>query len=122
MLRESRYGEPEDIEVMTSYFDKTTKPTFKSSSKPYFIRFGRSESDPQFNIRNGSVKLDGSVSSSSERTIGHNTPPYRSEIAEFFEPAVQSVVRIIEEQSGTSSIPIKVYYMCHSFRRTNRGY
>ena len=58
-LRESKYGKPEDIEVMTRYFDKTTKPSFKGSSKPFFIRFGRSENDPQFDIRTGSVKVNG---------------------------------------------------------------
>lgn len=69
MLQESRYGNTEDIEVMISYFDKTTKPSFNSSSKSYFIRFGRRENDLQFNIRNGSVKLDGSVSSCLECSI-----------------------------------------------------
>lgn len=58
-LRESKYGKSEDIEVMARVFDKTTKPNFKGSAKPYFIRFGRSESDPQFDIRTGSIKIDG---------------------------------------------------------------
>ena len=44
---------------MTRYFDKTTKPSFKGSPKPSFIRFGLRENDPQFDIRNGSVKIDG---------------------------------------------------------------
>ncbi|KAF8333720.1 hypothetical protein F5887DRAFT_993201 [Amanita rubescens] len=98
MLQESRYGKPEDMELVTRYFDKTTKPRFKSSSMPYFVRIGRpSENDPQFNIRNGSVKLDG------------------SKIAEFFKPAVQSVIRAIEEQSRTSSVPIKAIFMVGGF-------
>ena len=58
-LRGSKFGMPEDVEVMSRYFDKTTKPSFKGSSKACFIRFGRSENDPQYDIRSGSIKLNG---------------------------------------------------------------
>lgn len=58
-LRESRYGEPEDINVMARYFDRTTKPSYKGTSKSCYIKFGRSENDPQFDIRTGSVKISG---------------------------------------------------------------
>ena len=58
-LSGSRFGTPEDIEVMTRYFDKTAKPSFKGSSRPCFIRFGRSENDGQYDIRSGSIKLTG---------------------------------------------------------------
>jgi hypothetical protein len=58
-LRESRYGEPEDINVMARSFDRTTKPIYKGTSKPCFIKFGRRENDPQFDIQTGSVKISG---------------------------------------------------------------
>ncbi|KAK2464380.1 hypothetical protein APHAL10511_003527 [Amanita phalloides] len=96
-LRESQFGKPEDIGVMTKYFDKTTKPSFKGSSKPYFIRFGRSENDPQFEIRSGSVKISG------------------SQIADFFEPAVQGIIHVIEEQSRQSALPINTVFMVGGF-------
>ena len=44
---------------MTRYFDQTTKPSFKGSVKPLFIRFGRKENDPEFDIRSGGVKING---------------------------------------------------------------
>ena len=58
-LRESRYGGPEDINVMARYFDRTTKPSFKGASKPCYIKFGRRESDPQFDIRIGAISISG---------------------------------------------------------------
>ncbi|KAK2462942.1 hypothetical protein APHAL10511_005140 [Amanita phalloides] len=82
---------------MTRYFDATTKPGFKGSSKPYFIRFGRNENEPEFDIRSGSVKITG------------------SKIAEFFEPAVKSIIHAIEGQSRTSSVPIKAIFMVGGF-------
>ncbi|KAF8333722.1 hypothetical protein F5887DRAFT_1080066 [Amanita rubescens] len=96
-LRESRYGTPEDITIMAKYFDKTTKPNYKGSSKPHFIRFGRSENDLQFDIRNGNVKING------------------MQIAEFFEPAVRSIVQAIEEHSRTPKMPIKAIFMVGGF-------
>ncbi|KAK2464383.1 hypothetical protein APHAL10511_003530 [Amanita phalloides] len=96
-LRESRFGQPEDIDVMTKYFDKTTKPSFKGSPKPYFIRFGRNENDPEFEIRSGSVKING------------------TQITDFFEPAVHGIIRVIEEQSLHSAIPINTIFMVGGF-------
>ncbi|KAF8625644.1 hypothetical protein AX15_005275 [Amanita polypyramis BW_CC] len=93
----SKYGTPEDIEVMTRYFDKTTKPSFKGSPKPYFIRFGRNEKDEQFDIRTGNVKVNG------------------LQIAEFFEPAIQNITQIIEDQSMSSEIPIRAIFMVGGF-------
>ncbi|KAF8632108.1 hypothetical protein AX15_002039 [Amanita polypyramis BW_CC] len=93
----SEYGKPEDIDAMTRYFDKTTKPNFNGPSKPYFIRFGRNENDPQFDIRSGSIKIDG------------------KQIAEFFEPAVQSIIQIIEAQSRSSVAPIRVVFIVGGF-------
>ncbi|KAF8632110.1 hypothetical protein AX15_002041 [Amanita polypyramis BW_CC] len=96
-LRQSKYGKPEDIEVMTKYFDNTTKPSFKGASKSYFIRLGRNENDPAFDIRSGSVKING------------------SKITEFFEPALQGIIKAIEAQCRKSTIPIKAIFMVGGF-------
>ncbi|KAF8622026.1 hypothetical protein AX15_007316 [Amanita polypyramis BW_CC] len=88
----SEYGTPEDIEATTRYFDKTTKPSFKGSSKPYC--FGRNEKDEQFDIRTGNVKVNG------------------LQIADFFEPAIQ---KTIEDQSMSSTIPIRAVFMVRGF-------
>ncbi|KAK2462940.1 hypothetical protein APHAL10511_005138 [Amanita phalloides] len=83
--------EPPVIQGVTQF------PGQKKLSTPYFIRFGRSESEPQFDIRLGSVKISG------------------SQIAEFFEPAIQKIIEVIEEQSRTSSVPIKAIFMVGGF-------
>jgi len=88
---------PEDVEVMSRYFDKTTKPSFKGSSKPYFVRFGRSENDPQYDIRSGSIKLNG------------------SDIANFFEPAIKNIINVIEEQSRKAAKKIKAIFLVGGF-------
>jgi len=96
-LRGSKFGIPEDVEVMSRYFDKTTKPSFKGSSKPYFVRFGRSENDPQYDIRSGSIKLNG------------------SDIANFFEPAIKNIINVIEEQSRKAAKKIKAIFLVGGF-------
>ena len=58
-LRESRYGEPDDVNVMARYFDRTTKPSYKGASKPCYIKFGRRENDPQYDIWMGAIKISG---------------------------------------------------------------
>ncbi|KAF8632111.1 hypothetical protein AX15_002042 [Amanita polypyramis BW_CC] len=97
-LRRSRYGTPEDIEVMTTYFDKVTRLSFKDPSMPYFIRFGRNtENDPEFDIRCGLIKIKG------------------SQIAEFFEPTVRSIIQVIGVQCRNSAVPIKTVFLVGNF-------
>ncbi|KAK2462915.1 hypothetical protein APHAL10511_005113 [Amanita phalloides] len=97
-LRESSYGNPEDIAIMTRFFDKKTKTTFKSPSKPSFIRFGRaSDNEPNFDIRAGSIKLTG------------------EQVVSFFEPAVKIIIGVIEEQCRESPIPIRAICLVGGF-------
>ncbi|KAF8333715.1 hypothetical protein F5887DRAFT_1108607 [Amanita rubescens] len=96
-LRRSVYGNAEDIDAMTRYFDRTTKHCFKESLKSYFIRFGRREDDPQFDIRSGAVNLLG------------------SQIAEFFNPSIKSIIQVVEDQFAAGSIPIKKAFLVGGF-------
>ncbi|KAF8629311.1 hypothetical protein AX15_003515 [Amanita polypyramis BW_CC] len=96
-LRGSEYGNPKTIGVMTRYFDKITRPSFKDPSKSYLIRFGASGNDPKFDIMSGFVKIKG------------------SQIAEFFEPTIQSIIQAIETQSRRSLSPIRVICMVGRF-------
>jgi len=93
----SKFGTPEDIEAMTKFFDKTTKPNFKGSSKPSFIRFGRREEDIPHDVRAGSIKLNS------------------AEITNFFEPAIQNIIKAIEEQSRKSTKLIKAIFLVGGF-------
>ncbi|KAF8695177.1 hypothetical protein AX14_001886 [Amanita brunnescens Koide BX004] len=60
-LSGSRFENPDDIATMTSCFDKAAKMAFRDSSKPCFIRFGRSDNDAKVDIRAGTIKLSGQV-------------------------------------------------------------
>ncbi|KAK2464374.1 hypothetical protein APHAL10511_003520 [Amanita phalloides] len=82
---------------MTRYFDKTTKPNYKGTSRAVYIKFGRRESNPEFGIIAGGVKVDG------------------TQIARFFKPAITSIIKAVEDQIRNSSIPIKAIFMAGGF-------
>lgn len=57
-LRASRFNDPEDIAVMVSRFEETTKRQFGDNSAEYFLRFGTSrDNDPKVDIARGRLKL-----------------------------------------------------------------
>ncbi|PFH47738.1 hypothetical protein AMATHDRAFT_151443 [Amanita thiersii Skay4041] len=97
-LQGSKYGTEEDIDAMVNIFDKNTKPSFKSTTKSYWIKFGRaSDNDPKYGIRSGTIKLNG------------------TDIATLFEPAVKSIIKVVEDKVKKSTIPIKVLFMVGGF-------
>ena len=57
-LRTSRFNDPEDIAVMVSRFEETTKRQFGDNSTEYFLRFGTSrDNDPNVDIARGRLRL-----------------------------------------------------------------
>ncbi|KAF9234834.1 hypothetical protein BU15DRAFT_78667 [Melanogaster broomeanus] len=73
-LRGSKFGTKDDIDQMTSEFDKTTKPRFSKPFEPSYIRFGTvRDRDIAFNIKSGQLKLPG------------------AEVATLFEPSVAAI-------------------------------
>lgn len=61
-LRNSRYGNEEDLKAMMDSFEKHTKPTFKGSNERSFIKFGSMrDKDPDFGIRSGQLALEAYV-------------------------------------------------------------
>ncbi|PFH47026.1 hypothetical protein AMATHDRAFT_153146 [Amanita thiersii Skay4041] len=98
ILKGSKFGSDEDINTMVNIFNKTTKPSFKSSTKSYYIKFGRnSDNDANFGIRAGTIKLKG------------------SDIAELFDPAVKSIIKAVEDKVNKCTIPIKVLFLVGGF-------
>ncbi|PFH48898.1 hypothetical protein AMATHDRAFT_5370 [Amanita thiersii Skay4041] len=93
-----KFGTPDIIETMTGFFNRTTKTSFKSPSKTYFIRFGRvSDNDSEYGIKAGSLRLSG------------------HEIAGFFEPAIKGIIEAIESQSKNATKPIKAVFLVGGF-------
>lgn len=61
-LKNSAYGNEEDIKAMLDYFDKSTKPIFKDATEQSYIKFGSmSCNDPKVKIRRGQLLLSGWV-------------------------------------------------------------
>ncbi|PCH36670.1 hypothetical protein WOLCODRAFT_92097 [Wolfiporia cocos MD-104 SS10] len=71
----------EDIQTMMDFFRKSTKPVFKDSNEPSYIKFGTmSSNDPMFQIRRGQLVLPG------------------HDVASFFEPSITAIVDAIQTQ------------------------
>ncbi len=61
-LKDSKYGNEEDIKAMLDYFDKSTKPIFKDATEQSYIKFGSMGcNDPKVKIRRGQLLLSGWV-------------------------------------------------------------
>ncbi|PPQ96389.1 hypothetical protein CVT26_004991 [Gymnopilus dilepis] len=88
-LKDSRFIG--DVPYITKCFDKTTKLRFRSADEAQYIKFGTlRDKDTRLNIRSGQLKLNG------------------TDVASFFEPSVQCVIKSIEEQCEASRTPIAV--------------
>ena len=80
-----------DLDHIVSCFDKTTKLRFRNSSEPQYIKFGgASDNDPNCNIRFGQLKLLG------------------SDVAKFFEPSVECIVKGVLDQCKVAHTRISV--------------
>jgi len=71
----------EDLDHIVGRFDKTTKLRFRTSNEPQYIKFGGAgDNDPNCNIRFGQLRLLG------------------SDVAMFFEPSVECIVKSVLDQ------------------------
>ncbi|KIL60579.1 hypothetical protein M378DRAFT_83567 [Amanita muscaria Koide BX008] len=101
-LRNSKYGSDDEIEAMSSAFDKVNKCTFNSPNHPCYVKFGGlNYNDPQFDIRSGSIKIVG------------------TQIASLFEPALQDIIRLIDDQRSKATVTIKTVLLVGGFARSN---
>ena len=110
LLGKSRFAG--DIPLIEKCFDKTTKLSFRNAEEPQFIRFGTTrDTEPSLKIRSGQLRLLGCVPTflffvgSTCVVEGYFS---RSDLASFFEPSLQCIVKAINEQSASSSTKISV--------------
>ncbi|KIM58504.1 hypothetical protein SCLCIDRAFT_128105 [Scleroderma citrinum Foug A] len=88
-LANSPYGAPEVVEQMANIFDKTTKLRFRNAGDPQYIKFGTiRDKDPENDIRAGQLKIPG------------------DEVAKFFEPSIEAIVEVFDEQQKAACMPI----------------
>ncbi|KAG2006022.1 hypothetical protein CC2G_002380 [Coprinopsis cinerea AmutBmut pab1-1] len=75
----------EDLDHIVECFDRTTKLRFRHGQEPQYIKFGSTrDNDPEFNIRIGQLKLQG------------------SDVALFFAPSIDCIVNAVLEQRRTA--------------------
>ncbi|KAM6497412.1 hypothetical protein JOM56_007885 [Amanita muscaria] len=97
-LRHSKYGSEPEIEAMANAFDRVSKCTFEGPNTPCYIKFGGlNYNDAEFDIRSGSIKIAG------------------MQIASFFEPALQDIIRVISGQRSKSTVTIKTVLLVGGF-------
>ncbi|KAJ3521281.1 hypothetical protein NMY22_g12377 [Coprinellus aureogranulatus] len=88
LLRTTRFED--DIETLTTRFDRVTKHVFKQPDESYHIQFGsHRDRDTALNIRGGRLSIAG------------------SEIVKFFEPSVTCIVNAIHAQRMAAQAAIK---------------
>ncbi|KAI0629325.1 hypothetical protein C8Q77DRAFT_1220485 [Trametes polyzona] len=85
-LKNSPYGNEEDIKAMVDYFNKSTKPIFKDASEQSYIKFGSMGcNDPKVKIRRGQLLLSG------------------PEMESFYQPSLDAIVSAVEEQERAAA-------------------
>ncbi|PCH36683.1 hypothetical protein WOLCODRAFT_157381 [Wolfiporia cocos MD-104 SS10] len=95
-LQNSSYKD--DIGAMMDYFDKSTKPIFKSCNDTSYIKFGTMKcNDPAVGIRRGQMLLTG------------------SEVVEFFEPSITLIVDTVLEQRFDSPVSVTTVFLVGGF-------
>ena len=108
LLRHSHFSK--DIPHIVKCFDNTTKLRFKNRDVPQRILFGnRRDNDPEVNIRAGELKLLGyAFNICIYCDLRHTISSPSSDVASFFEPSIQCIVRSIKDQCEASNSEISV--------------
>ncbi|PPQ74250.1 hypothetical protein CVT24_001151 [Panaeolus cyanescens] len=87
-----------DVKHISRCFDKTTKLRFRNVEESQYIKFGTlKDRDLTLNIRSGQLRLTG------------------TEVAAFFEPSVNCIIKSIEEQRRLSSSQIASIFLVGGF-------
>ncbi|KAI0668096.1 hypothetical protein C8Q78DRAFT_1081498 [Trametes maxima] len=98
LLKDSKYGNDEDIKAMMDDFDKSTKPAFTDPSHRSFIKFGSmKDNEPAKNIRRGQLALSG------------------SDVESFFKPSMDEIVTSVQDQQRVALERISTVFLIGGF-------
>ncbi|KAM6497397.1 hypothetical protein JOM56_007870 [Amanita muscaria] len=103
LKRKSNARSQDEIEALSSTFDKVNKCTFNGPNTPCYVRVqsrGLKYNDPEFDIQSGRTKIVG------------------TQVASFFEPALQDIIRLINRQRSVSTVTIKTVLFVGGFARS----
>ncbi|KAH9940096.1 uncharacterized protein BXZ73DRAFT_43137 [Epithele typhae] len=98
ILKESKFGNDDDIKSMLDYFDKATKPVFKDDGESSYIKFGSMGcNDPSVKIRRGQLLLTG------------------AEMLSFFQPSIDAIVTAVVKQREEAAKKFKTVFLVGGF-------
>ena len=109
-LKDSPYLD--DLNDIVSCFDKSTKHRFRNAEEPEYIKFGSTrDNDKSCNIRLGQLKLMGWDLSIWLDLNVLNFTVFRTDIAQFFQPSIDCIVKAVLEQqkSAHKTISVSLY-------------
>ncbi|KAF9480734.1 hypothetical protein BDN70DRAFT_893887 [Pholiota conissans] len=90
----------DDVKHIVRCFDKTTKLKFRNVDSPQYVKFGSTrDNDASHSIRFGQLKLLG-------MTAIESWTMDRADIAPFFEPSVNCIIKAVLEQRKNAHKPI----------------
>jgi hypothetical protein len=106
----------DDLEHIVRCFDKTTKLRFRNTEEPEYVKFGSTrDNDKSYNIRLGQLKLMGLFLSILFDSNVPNFNSFRSDIAQFFQPSIDCIVKAVLEQRNSAHKTISVSFYSSFF-------
>jgi len=95
----------DDLDHISDCFDRTTKPRFRNSLDPQYVKFGSArDNDLDYGIRFGQLKLTryAHVSVTFATTQSQLFNLRSTDIAGFFQPSIDCVVQAVEDQRNSA--------------------
>nr|VWO95521.1 Zn(2)-C6 fungal-type domain-containing protein [Ganoderma boninense] len=119
-LASSVFCNDEDIKLILNAFERETKPMFEAESVESHVKFGkRKDHDDAVNISRGRLTLSGRVLCifNAWYHVPANIGLYhcRAKMASFFRPAVDSILRVIEQQRDMASSTLSTAFLVGGF-------
>ena len=114
-LKDSPYLD--DLEHIVRCFDKATKLRFRNDEEFEYIKFGSTkDNDESCNIRFGQMKLMGWVLSIWLELKVSNFNVFRTDVAKFFQPSIDCIVKAVLEQKNNAHKMILVSFYSSLFK------
>ena len=101
-----------DLNDIVRCFDKSTKHRFRNAEQPEYVKFGSTrDNDKICNIRLGQLKLMGWDLSNWLYLNVLNFTDFRTDIAHFFQPSIDCIIKAVLEQrkSAHKTISVSLY-------------
>ncbi|KAK0222688.1 hypothetical protein EDD85DRAFT_959945 [Armillaria nabsnona] len=113
-LKGSKFSD--EVKNIAECFDKTTKLRFRNSGEAAYVKFGSMrDKDPALDIRSGQLKLSGLVQSYIYPCMLRTVLFYSTDVANFFEPSIASIIKVIDAQRFAPSKTVSTAFLVGGF-------